>query len=209
MKTKKSPLSIRVIYWFTSIILGLMTIIFFASIIFNAMLYTDFFGNDMQLHIQLPVKVDFLEIGNLHVNDQDIKVALVDATTQIHFINTPKFITKKGGIAIMIIILFGWYLTWTFREFIKNVKNNKTFTLDNIALLKRISYTLLGLWLATVIYMRLAYYYIAKRLEFDSLLITDEIPNYSGILFVALFIWVLAHIFSTGLKLQQEKDLTI
>ena len=209
MKTKKPPLSIRVIYWFTSIILGLLTIILFASIIFNAMLYTDFFGNDMQLHLQLPVKVDVLEIGNLNLNDQDIKVKLVGATTQIHFINTPKFITRIGGPAILIIILFGFYLTRTFRKFIKNVKGGKTFTLSNIDLLKRISYTFLVFWLFTIIYMRIVYYYIAKRLEFESVHITNDIPNYSGILFAALFIWVLAHIFSTGLKLQQEKDLTI
>ncbi len=209
MKIRKPPLSIRVIYWFTSIMFGLLTIILFATIIFNALLYTDFFGNDMQLHIQLPVKVDFLEIGNLHVNDQDINVQLVDATSQIHFIDTPKFITRKGGVAILFVVLFGCYLIWTFRKFIKNVKNNQTFTLNNIELLKRISYTLLIFWLFTVIYMRIAYYYIAKRLEFESVRITDDIPNYLGILFVALFIWVLAHIFSTGLKLQQEKDLTI
>lgn len=76
-------------------------------------------------------------------------------------------------------------------------------------LLQKLAYTLVALWLFTVIYMRLAYYYIAKNLEFESVLITDEIPNYTGILFAVLFIWVLAHIFITGVKLQEEQDLTI
>ncbi len=57
--------------------------------------------------------------------------------------------------------------------------------------------------------MQIANYYIAEHLNFENIRITDEIPDYSGILFAALLLWVLAHIFETGLKLQQEKDLTI
>lgn len=145
----------------------------------------------------------------MHLNNQNIQVELVEATTQIHFFNTPNFITKKVGVAMLCVVLLASYLTWIFTRFIKNVKDGKVFTINNIDLLKRISYTLLGFWLFTVIYMRIAYYYIAKRLEFNNIHIRDDIPNFPGILFVALFIWVLAHIFITGLKLQQEKDLTI
>lgn len=209
METKRAPLSIRIIYWLSSIVIGLLALVLLATIVFNILLYTDFFGNDMQLHTNLPVKVDFLEIGNLHLNNQDIKVELVEATTRIHFFNTPAFITRKVGMAILFVVLIAGYLTWTFRRFIKNVKNGDTFNIKNISLLKSLSYGLVGFWLFTMIYMRIVYYYIAKRLEFENLLITDDIPNYSGILFIALFIWVLAHIFITGLKLQQEKDLTI
>jgi hypothetical protein len=36
----------------------------------------------------------------------------------------------------------------------------------------------------------------------------DMFSNQST-LFIAIFIWVLAHIFITGLKLQEEKDLTV
>lgn len=167
------------------------------------------FDRFLQLHVALPVKVDFLEIGKLNLNNQDIKVELVDATTKIHFFNTPDFITKKVGIAMLFAFMFGCHLIWTFRKFIKNVMEGKVFTIGNISLLKMISYTLIGFWLFTVIYMRLAYHYVASRLSFENIRITDDIPYYSGILFVALFIWVLAHIFIKGLKLQQEKDLTI
>ena len=205
----KTPLSIRIIYWFSTIVLGLITIVFLGTIVFNILLYTDFFGNDMQLHTALPVKVDFLEKGNLFLNGQDVEVELVEASTRIHFFNTPDFITKKVGIALLFVVLFGFSLTWLFRTFIQNVKDGETFTVKNITLLQKLAYTLVGLWLFTVIYMRLAYYYIAKNLEFEQVRITDDIPNYSGILVAALFIWVLAHIFITGLKLQEEKDLTI
>ena len=209
MKTIKAPLSIRLIYWFTNLTLGLLALVFLAVIAFNILLYTDFFGNDMQLHAQLPVKVDFLETGNLHLNDRDIKVELVAATTKIHFFNTPTFITKKVGIAMLIVIAGVSYLIWIFRLFIKNVKEGATFTIKNIKILKKLAYGLIALWIFTFIYMQIANYYIAEHLNFENIRITDEIPDYSGILFAALLLWVLAHIFETGLKLQQEKDLTI
>ena len=94
----KPPLSIRIIYWFSNIVLGLLTLVFLATIIFNILLYTDFFGNDMQLHTDLPVKVDFLEMGNLYLNGQDIKVELVGASTRIHFLIRPILLLKKWGL---------------------------------------------------------------------------------------------------------------
>ncbi len=209
MESKKAPLSIRVIYWLTNFSLGMLALISLLAVVFNILLYTNFFGDDMQLHTRLPVKVDFLEVGNLYLNNQDVKVELVDATTSIHFFNTPSFITKRIGIVMLLVALAATYLTWIFQTFIWNVKKGQTFNIKNIELLKKLSYGIVGFWLFTVIYMRLFYYIIVKNLEFENIRLTDDIPNYSGILFIALFIWVLAHIFITGLKLQQEQDLTI
>ena len=210
MKTTKTPLSIRLIYWFTNISLGLLALVFLVAIVFNVLLYTDFFGSDMQLHTQLPVKVDFLETGNLHLNNQDLKVELVEASTKIHFFNTPTFIAKKVGIAILIMILIVGYTTWIFSQFIANVERGIIFTIDNINLLKKLAYALVGFWLFTLVYSQLFYYYIAQHLEFENVKIgSNEVTIDSNMLFVALFIWVLAHIFIKGVQLQQEKDLTI
>jgi hypothetical protein len=210
MKTIKIPLSIRLIYWFTNITLGLLSLVFIVAIVFNVLLYTDFFGNDVQLHTQLPVKVDFLEIGNLHLNDKDIKVELVEATTKIHFFNTPTFIAKKIGIILLIVVLVIGYITWIFKRFIVNVKNGIIFTIDNIKLLKKLAYGIIGFWIFTLVYSQLFYYYIAKNLEFKNVRIaSNDVSVDSDMLFVALIIWVLAHIFIKGVQLQQEKDLTI
>jgi hypothetical protein len=186
-----------------------MALVFLAAIVFNILLYTDFFGNNMQLHVDLPGKVDFLETGNLHLNDQDFKVELVDSSARIHFINTPAVIARKAGLMILIVIGLGSYLTWIFRLFIKNVKEGNTFTLKNIALLKRIAYGLTGFWVITIIYMRITYYYISGRLEFEHVQITDDFSNYPWLLFSALITWMLAHAFMTGVRLQEEQDLTI
>ena len=209
MKTRKSPLSIRIIYWISTGSIALLTIVLAAALIFNVLLYTDFFGNNMQLHIQFPVKIDFLETGNLSLGGQDIAVEFVEATSKIHFFNTPSFITKKAGVAILIVTSFAIYILWVFRKFIMNVKNGLTFSVENISLLKKLSYGLLGFWLFSVLYMQLLYYYIAKNIEMANIRISHDFTDQSSILLFALFIWVLAHIFITGLKLQEEQNLTV
>ena len=47
------------------------------------------------------------------------------------------------------------------------------------------------------------------KIKIEGVQITHQVDQHAGVLLVALFIWVLAHIFMTGLKLQEEKDLTI
>lgn len=209
MKIIKPPLSLSIIYWFTNIVFGLLLIVTIAAIIFNVLLHTEFFGNDMQLHTSFPAKIDILEKGVLYLNDREIEVEFVEATTRIHFLNTPDFITKKVGIALLIILSFILYLTWEFRKFVVNVKHGSVFTLNNILSLKKIAYGLVAMWLFTVVYMRLAYYYLANNITFEQVVITDDIPNFAGFLMLALFVWVLAHIFMTGLKMKKEQDLTI
>lgn len=209
MKRIEPPLSIRIIYWLTNFSLFVLFLTSLATLAFNILIHTDFFGNDLQLHVQFPAKVDFLETGKLFLNGQELRVELVEASAKIHIFNTPGFIAEKIGLALIFVTLFSTYLIWIFRKFIKNVKNGDVFSIENIFILKKLAYGLVAFWLFTTIYMRISYYYIAGHLEFENVQITNDIPNYSGILFVALFIWVIAHIFITGLKLQQERELTI
>lgn len=209
MKIIKPPLSLRLIHWFNNIVLGLLSIVTVGAIVFNILLYTDFFSDDMQLRTSFPAKVDFTEKGDLYLNGDHLKVQLVDATTRIHFINTPDYITKKVGIALLIILLTVLFLVWEFRKFVLNVNKGDVFTKSNIRSLQKIAYILVGIWIFTVAYMRLAYYYLSDNVHFENIVITDEIPNFEGLLFVALFIWALAHILMSGLKIKEEQELTI
>lgn len=209
MDDVKIPLSIKILYWLTNIVLGLMVLILAVVVVFNVLLYTDFFGDNVQMHAQLPVQVDFLETGNLYLNKQNVRVELVDANTKIHFFNTPDFISRRVGIFVIVVTIIGIALVRIFQLFMKNVRNGDVFSNRNILLLKNMAYGLLGLWLLVLIYMRLAYHLIAKNLFFENVRIGEDLPNYIGILAASLFIWILAHIFGVGLQLQQEKNLTI
>jgi hypothetical protein len=134
---------------------------------------------------------------------------LVDATPRIHFIDTPTYITKYIAITLLLILAWAIFEIYIFRKFIKNVYRGNIFTFKNIQLLKKLAYGLLGLWIFGVFYFNLGYHILAKNLTFENAKITDETPNFSGVLLTALLVWVLAHIFEKGLELKQESDLTI
>ena len=209
MKNLKAPLSIRVIYWIANIILGLLFLVGLGVIAFNALLYTSFFGDDLQLHVQLPMKVNFLEQGELFIRNTAVKVELVNASSQIHFINTPLFIARIFGTAMLIAYGFITYMVFIFRQFVTNVKNNKLFESSNIELLRSIAYGLLIFWIFSIIYSRLVYHYFAKFMVFQQVDISGDFSNFPGLLMLALFMWVLSHIFLVGVRLREDHDLTI
>ena len=57
--------------------------------------------------------------------------------------------------------------------------------------------------------MRIVYYSVAKEVKFEFIKISQQQENFVGILFLALFLWVIAHIFTVGLKLKEDNNLTI
>ncbi len=205
----KTPLSIKVIYWFTEIIFWLVVIVFGGILVFNVVLFTDFFGNDLQLHTRFPVKMNILEKGDLFLNGEVIKTEMVGATSQIHFINTPLYLARWFGSAMLLAGGFIFYLMFIFRKFIINVKKGKVFKIENIELLKNMAWAILGLWVFIIVYMRLLYHFIARNLEFNHIEFTNEFPNFAGLLLLALFLWVLSHVFVQGVNMKEEQELTI
>lgn len=207
MKKKKTPMSFHVIYWIMNVVTGLFGLVALAVVVFYVMLWTDFFGNDLQLHVDLPGKVNYLQRGILA--GSNIQVELVEASARIHFFETPVYIARSFVMILMGVMTLGMFLLLTFRTFVANVRKGFIFTLSNITLLQRISYTLLAFWFVMLIYQRIIYHYISSHVEIDNIEVLGEFNNYPGILLIALFIWVLTHIFRRGLKLQEEQALTI
>lgn len=207
MKKKKTPMSFHVIYWIMNVVTGLFGLVALAVVVFYVMLWTDFFGNDLQLHVDLPGKVNYLQSGILA--GSNIQVELVEASARIHFFETPVYIARSFVMILMGVMTLGMFLLLTFRTFVANVRKGFIFTLSNITLLQRISYTLLAFWFVMLIYQRIIYHYISSHVEIDNIEVLGEFNNYPGILLIALFIWVLTHIFRRGLKLQEEQALTI
>lgn len=209
MKERKTPLSFVILYWMMNIITALFLLAILLGLIVNILFYTGFFGNDLQLHVAMPVKVNILETGTLAVPGGPLAMELVDASSRIHFIDTPLPLARKFGLIMLGVMGLGLYISLTLRQFIANVKNGKVFDVANIFLLQRISYALLGFWLVLIVYTRLAYHYFAKFVEVPGVEVLNDFNNYPGVLLAALFIWVLSHIFIRGVKLQEEQDLTV
>jgi hypothetical protein len=192
-----------------SIVSGLFAIVCLAAIVLYVLAWTDFFGDDLQLHMNMPGQFEFSNTGTLEYEDGITKVQLVEATAKLHFIDTPLPIARKLILILIGVCAFGMYIIWTFRQFVADVRGARIFTISNILSLQNISYAILGLWVYTIVFSRVAFYYLKPGLDIENVEIVSEFNNYPWMLMAALFLWVLSHILIRGLKLKQEQDLTI
>ena len=209
MEKKKKPLSIRIIYWLTQITFWLFVLVFIGAIVLNVGLQAEWFGDDMQLHVGLPVEVNYTESGMLYLNNMYQEVEFVEAIGRLHLIDTNRQLAKWFGGAVLGVVIVFLFIFILFKNFIGNVYRGIIFERYNIRMLKKIAYGLAGLWLFTIMYNQLFYHLVAKQIEFEHLEISGDISLYGGILLAALFLWVLSHIFMTGVKLREEQELTV
>ena len=120
MERKKIPLSFNVIYWIMNVILVLSGLVALGTIVFYVLLWTSFFGDDLQLHVNLPGKVNYLQCGTMSLMGTDINIELVEASARIHFFNTPAFLARHFVSILMGVVALGLFTMWTFRQFIAN-----------------------------------------------------------------------------------------
>lgn len=205
----KAPLSIRIIYWLTSFVFWLMLLLGVAVFIANIVLLTDMFTENIQLRIQMPVPIEVVENGTLHVMNSDLTVRIEDAYGKLYLVDTPIFITRVVARIIFVMLMLALYMTWRAKQFITNVKNGLVFEKDNISNLKQIAYGLAGLWILSRIYMVIIYQFFIKYLEFDTITVGGELISNNGMLWAAMLLWALGHIFIKGNEMKQEQALTI
>lgn len=209
MKTQKAPLSIRILYWLTQISFWLIAALTAVVFLLNILFLTDLFTENIQLRIQMPVSIEVNEKGDLKLFDRDLNVRIEEAYGKLHFVDTPIKITKIVARILMLVITIALFITWKFRKFVTNLKNGLLFEIQNINNLKHIAYSIVLLWLITRIYMEVLYRTVVKNLEFTSISIGHEVSDFDDVLVIALFLWVLAHVFIKGLEMKVEQDLTV
>ena len=210
METLKKPLSIKVIYWMTNITFWIYVAITILALFFVATLLL-FELENLQLHVSIPAHVNIVEKGTLDLDivGSLIDVELVEMTGKVHFINTPPEVGQVYSLFVFTIVLLFLFIFLTFKRFIGNVYNGVYFDMKNISLLKRISYTLVIIWIFTVFYGYFQYFFLVINMNFDTIEFTSDVQTYPSILLVALLIWVLSHIFVKGCELKDENELTV
>jgi hypothetical protein len=182
--------------------------VFFASIIGNIALYlVDL--DELHLHAVLPSEASYTEKGTVHLFGKEHEVEFVEATGKIHFINTDQRLAKWFGGFLMGIVCILLYIFLMFKRFIVNVYKGYIFEHFNIRMLKNMAYGLIAFWGFMLLYSRLFYYYIGKNAQFKHLTVSDNLNSYGFLLAIALFLWILSHIFMTGVKMQDEQNFTI
>ncbi len=210
METSKKPLSIKVIYWITNITFWIyVAVTLLALVLVAVLMFSEL--ELLQLHVGIPVEVNVIEKGTLDLNmlSSLANVKLVEMTGNVHFIDTPPEVGRVYAVIIFSIVILFLYIFLIFKRFIGNVYDGLYFDLKNISLLKRISYALVIIWIYLVFYAYFQYYFLVINMNFDTIEFTSDVQTYPVILIVALFIWVLSHIFMKGCELQEEHNSTI
>lgn len=209
MKTQKTPWSIKILYWFTQFAFWMTSIITVVVILANLVLLTDIFTEPIQLRISMPVPIEVLESGVLHLENSDLPVRIEQAYGKLHFVDTPIYITRMVVKLMLVVILIGWFITFKFRKFMRNLKNGLLFEIENINNLKHISYGLVALFVFSRVYMGMLKIMMEKQLEFSTIKIGGDAYNTDVIIEIALLLWVLAHVFVKGIEMKNEQELTI
>lgn len=209
MEKRKRHLSISIIYWMTQIIFWLFVVVFFGAFVANVLLHTVDIGNTLQIHTDLPSKASYTEKGTLTLFGEIHKVEFLEASGKVHFIDTDQYLAKWFGGLLIGVVSVSLFIILAFKRFIGNVYRGLIFERYNIRMLKNMAYGLIIFWGFMVFYSRMFYFFIARHLSFEHIKITDEINSYGFLLFIALFLWVLSHIFMLGVKMQEEQNYTV
>ena len=206
---KRVPLSIRIIYILTSIVYYLSALVCSLGVIVAFAILFGFLTDKLQLHVDMPVEVNFEEVGEAFFNGQKMEVEIVEAIGKVHFIDTPSFLARRLAVPLLIVFPTLFWLVFLFHRFMRNVSEGNIFIKRNFQLLRMLGLSLLGLWLITVIYMHIMKHTIIHSFMFDQVEITDSNRWFGGIFLGALFMLVLSHIFLKGCELEEENELTI
>jgi hypothetical protein len=206
---QKTPLSIRVIYILTSIVYYLTILVSSLGVILAMAILLGFLKSDLQLHVEMPVEVNFDEVGTASINGHKIDVEIVEAIGKVHFIDTPSFLARRLTIPLLMVFPIVFWLVYLFHRFMRNVREGNIFIERNFKLLRILGYSLIGLWLIMVIYMQVVRYTLVNDFVFEQIEITNNSRWFAGIFVGGLFTLVLSQVFLKGLEIQKENELTI
>ncbi len=206
---QKTPVSIRIIYVLTSIVYYLSAVISGLGTLLAFVIFLGFINSDLQLHVDMPVEVNFKETGNTIFNGESTNIEIVEAIGKVHFIDTPPALASRLAIPLMIVFPAFFWLIFLFHRFIRNVREGRVFERRNYIVLRRLGFGLMGMWFIMVIYMQLFFYLLVTRFSFEQLEITANSRWFAGIFISGLFILVLSEVFIKGNQLEEENKLTI
>lgn len=214
MQNYKPPVSIKIINVLTDILVGLL---FFVTILLSGIWVFVIFQKDsskfeeVQLSISVPYEVEFSEAGTLSKSGNTIPVSLTSGKVKLQFEETPRKIILDSLSSILIILVCFGYVFWNFRKFIRKVNLGKFFHALNSRYFRNMAIGLLAMWVLTIAYNIYFTFSIGRYLEFER--INFENVEYdsdsSYLLLIALFLWVLSHIFAKGFELQEDSSITV
>lgn len=187
---------------------------FFASVstIFFVFLIVHLMGltpDELDLSVELPTNFEVLEVGTFTYGDSVSNITISDATGKITFDNAPRFVMVVFPLYVLPLLAALLYILFLFKGFTKNVKLGKVFDPDNINRLKRLAYIIVGIWFYQALAVTIYNLFLVQQFVFTGVKFYYKNGSSVYFLLIALFIWVLAHIFQKGVEIDEENRLTV
>ncbi len=117
--------------------------------------------------------------------------------------------------AVLFLIILNFALSayflfplWSFRKFLKNLKESQTFAERNISLLEKFSVGLFVFILARIL-IEVYWRFFTNMTDTYGNEVPVQYSSYVALFLFALSIRVIIHLLSSGVRLKQENDLTI
>lgn len=95
------------------------------------------------------------------------------------------------------------------RRFLTNVRERRVFTPENVRLLRRLGWALVGIWLFSFLFAYVDYRMISALIDFEDYELTFNGVSFLLYLMAGVFALLGAEIFNIGLQMKEEQDLTI
>lgn len=201
----KTPLSISVIYWVVSAVYWVIIIVFILLMI-QYMYVWDLIDYALMSNIKLPVDPKLIDLQSMVLNESVTPVKVNSVIAEVDYAHLDKYFLGiyNGGTLILVGILFFW---WTnIRQFMSNVRRNVIFSAANVKYIKTAAYGMFVVWFISL----LLHIYHSWYFDLLNPITIDFIDLFFDNYFVAgMAILALAYVFETGVKLQEEKNLTI
>lgn len=209
MLNVKPPFSIRLIYWISNmgfwVYVGIMAIM----LVLMITMLTGYQIPVQKVRLALPIHFEVLEHGNLELASGEYPLSIEATSAQLLFEEVPPPVLQFVVAMVLGVLLMGFGVLWYLKKMATNLYRGQFFEYANIAYLRNIAWFLLGFWAYHLLLMMVRAQYLIPSLTFESIRFDHRFDLNAGLLIFALALWGLCHIFSHGLHLQQEQDLTI
>lgn len=209
METQNRHFSISIIYWVTQVVFWLFVAAAILGTGIALGILFNLIGDDLNLRVGLPAAFDITQQGTLHVFNQDYAVTFGEAYGKIGFSEIPAVLGKTYAVFMIVVMGIFFFILNFFRKFTGNVYRGVIFETHNIMLLKKISYGLVIFWVVVLVYSVFQNFFIAHNLLFEGIELSGNMQFHLEIVFVAIFLWMLSHIFLYGTRLREDNELTI
>jgi hypothetical protein len=209
MTKKESPLSIKIIYWLTEVIYFMSAILALGAI---GLFIWSLFGpipESLNLHLQSPYTFELETPGTYHLEGITQELNFTEINGRIGFQDTPTKIVHWMTTAIFIGAMILFMVVRSFRAFVRVLRSGSYFDPRNVGRLKHMALWILVFWVFNKVYFIALGEFLRDSLYLDGMEIIGVYDTGSVEIFVALFLWVLSHIFQQGMEIQNENELTV